>query len=97
MEAPAVGADRLFAGLEPIQPSTRFQAEVRTLTRAVQKINEASIAGPNRELTIIVDHKSQRTAVRIIDRETGEVLRQIPQEHALRMAEEARSARRERE
>jgi flagellar protein FlaG len=62
------------------------QAEDRELIRAVKKINEAELMGSGSELTFILDRKTKRPVVRIVDRETHEVVRQIPAEHVLRLA-----------
>jgi flagellar protein FlaG len=43
--------------------------------------------GENSELTFVLDRQTRRPLVRIIDKKTNEVIRQIPPEYALRMAE----------
>ncbi|MCX6586660.1 MAG: flagellar protein FlaG [Acidobacteria bacterium] len=58
----------------------------RTLVRAVKAINESALFGENYELTFVFDRPNQKTLVRIIDRQTKEVIRQVPSEYALRMA-----------
>ena len=65
--------------------------ESRFLIRAVQKVNEAGILGDNNELTLAVDRETRRTIVRIVNKDTHEVVRQIPPEYVLRMAEELRA------
>jgi uncharacterized FlaG/YvyC family protein len=42
--------------------------------------------GENYELTFVFDRPNQKTLVRIVDRQTKEVIRQVPSEYALRMA-----------
>jgi flagellar protein FlaG len=70
------------------------QQEARTETRqvaaAVQALNQSEYAGPTREITILLDPKTHRPMVRIVDKETGEVVQQIPSEFVLRMAQEAK-------
>ena len=44
----------------------------------------------NRALRFSVDEGSGRTVIRVIDRETDEVIRQIPPEDVLRIAEQIR-------
>ncbi|MCA2968948.1 MAG: flagellar protein FlaG [Acidobacteriaceae bacterium] len=60
--------------------------ERKELVRAVKAINESAAFGENYELTFVFDRPNQRTLVRIIDRETKEVIRQLPAEYALRVA-----------
>ena len=68
-------------------PPEDRNAEVRQLVRAVRAINGAEMLGQNEELTFAFDRTTKRPLVRIVDRKTGEILRQIPPEYALRMAE----------
>jgi flagellar protein FlaG len=63
-------------------------AESRELIRAVQAINEAELFGAGSELTFSPDRYTQRTVLKIVDRKTKEVLRQIPAERVLRLANE---------
>lgn len=62
----------------------------KTLVRAVKAINESAVFGENYELTFVFDRPNQRTLIRIIDRETKEVIRQLPAEYALRVASQLR-------
>ena len=63
-------------------------AEQRALIRAVRAVNAAEMFGQENELTFILDRETHRAVVRIVNRDTGEVVQQIPDEHVLRMAEE---------
>ncbi len=65
-------------------------AERRDLVRAVKAINATELFGENYELTFVFDRQSKRTLIRIIDRETKEVIRQLPDEYALRIASQLR-------
>ncbi len=66
-------------------------AERRDLVRAVKAINATELFGENYELTFVFDRQSKRTLIRIIDRETKEVIRQLPNEYALRIASQLRA------
>ena len=57
------------------------------VSRAVTTVNSARIFGQDNELTIALDRGTKRTVVRLVDRKTGEVVRQIPAETLLRLAE----------
>ncbi len=63
-------------------------AEERTLIQAVRAVNGAGLFGPERELSFVVDRNTRRAVVRIVNRETREVIDQIPAEYLLRLAEE---------
>jgi flagellar protein FlaG len=64
-------------------------AQNRELVKAVKAVNGAELLGSNNELTFAVDRLTQRTVIRLVDRETRAVVRQIPAESVLRMAEDA--------
>lgn len=70
----------------PLTPQER--SEQMKLIQAVKTINEAQVFGQNRELTFAFDRQSRRTIMKIVDKETQEVIRQIPQEYVLRLAKE---------
>ncbi len=62
----------------------------RELIQAVKAVNVAELFGQNSELTFVLDRETHRPVVRLIDRKTNEVIRQIPPEYVLRMAQELR-------
>ncbi len=62
-------------------------AEQRELIKAVHALNESKLFGQNSELTFTFDRATKRPIMRIVDRTTSEVIRQIPPEQVLRMAE----------
>lgn len=69
-------------------PSFQAQAESRNLIKAVKALNATELFGQNYELTFVIDRETRRPLVRIVDRETKEIIRQIPPEYALRMADD---------
>jgi flagellar protein FlaG len=71
---------------------TEKPAPARELIQAVQALNASEMFGHNDELTFAFDRESRRFVMRLVDRKTREVVRQIPQEYALRMAAELDSA-----
>ncbi len=82
-------------GIRPDAPSVRLVeqpvspqevAERRVLIRAIRAINESGSIGQDNELTYAVDRESRRTVVRIVNRQTREVIQQIPSERVLRLA-----------
>jgi flagellar protein FlaG len=63
-------------------------AEKREIIQAVKAVNATELFGANQELTFMVDRSSQRAVIRLVDRETRDVIRQIPPEYVLRAAED---------
>jgi uncharacterized FlaG/YvyC family protein len=61
--------------------------EERTLIQAVHAVNAAEYFGQDKELSFVVDRKTRRAVVRIVNRETREVVKSIPDESVLRLAE----------
>ena len=56
------------------------------LDEAVQEIND-HLQQVHRELRFNIDKDSGRTVIKVVDAETKEVIRQIPDEEALRFAQ----------
>lgn len=78
-----------LAAVSPVTPLTpQMRAEQAQLVRAVEAVSEARLFGEKSELAISVDRETRRPVVKIIDRETKEVIQQIPPEYLLRLAEE---------
>jgi flagellar protein FlaG len=64
------------------------QAENRELIQAVHAINAAHKLGNGQELVFSLDRQTRRAVIRIVDKATKEVLRQIPNEDVLYLAGE---------
>jgi uncharacterized FlaG/YvyC family protein len=62
-------------------------AEVRG---AVRELNHAQAFGEKNELTFVIDRVTRRPLLRVVNRETKEVVMQVPPEHAVEMAREQR-------
>ncbi len=64
------------------------QARERTqLGQAVSAINDSNIFGLDRELTFSVDRVTHQSVIRVVNKETGEMIMQLPPDYVLRMAE----------
>jgi len=91
-----VGAAQPLESVTPFRsesqqyPRNQAREETREVAAAVQQLNQAVYSGPTRELTIRLDPETHRPTVRIVDKATGEVLQQIPNEYVLRLAQEAK-------
>ena len=64
--------------------------ENRDIVQAVKALNAAQSFGDNNELSFMVDRGTKLPVIRIVNKETKEVVEQIPPEYVLRLAEELR-------
>jgi flagellar protein FlaG len=67
------------------------QPGAKELDTALGKINQ-SMAAKGQDLVFSIDPDSERTIVKIVDRNTNEILRQIPSQEALDIAKALDSA-----
>ena len=63
-------------------------AQNRELIKAVKALNSTDLFGHDSELTFVFDRETHRALVRVVNRQTREVMMQIPPEYVIRMAEE---------
>ena len=63
-------------------------SEQRETIQAVKAINGSQMLGPDNELTFQRDRNTQRMVIRVVNRQTGDVVTQVPPEYVLRLAEE---------
>ncbi|HLG98435.1 MAG TPA: flagellar protein FlaG [Bryobacteraceae bacterium] len=61
----------------------------REVVRAVKDINESGALGKN-QLVFSIDSHTRRSIIRVENRETHELVLQIPPDYVLRLAEELR-------
>jgi uncharacterized FlaG/YvyC family protein len=64
--------------------------EQRRLARAVAALNANGLFGESNELTFSRDSGTDRVVIKIVNRNTKEVIQQLPPEYVLRLAEETR-------
>ncbi|MEZ5401138.1 MAG: flagellar protein FlaG [Bryobacteraceae bacterium] len=88
MEISAVSPNNPLTGQSVQQKTPEARNETRAVVQATQKLNETQIFGYHSELVYAFDRQTQRPLVRLVDKETREVLRQFPPEHVLRMYED---------
>jgi len=65
-------------------------ADQHALVQAVKAVNAIELFGQDNELTFFLDRNTHRAVVRIVNRNTREVVQQIPDEYVLRLAEASR-------
>lgn len=75
-----------LASVATVTPAQRV--EQAQLIRAVEALNEAQVFGFRSELTFSLDRATKRPVMKLVDKETQEVIRQIPPEYVLRLAED---------
>ena len=78
----------------PSQPEGQAQlAERRELVQAVREIEKTKLPGDGNEMRIALDRDTKRPVVRIVNRETGELIQQFPTEEVIRMAQRLKATR----
>lgn len=91
----ALSSGTAIAGVAPPPPAQVDQAQAKEKSRvidpeevgrAVSQLNDF-VQNVQRDLQFEVDQELGRTIVRVVDQETQKVIRQIPDEVALRLAE----------
>lgn len=90
MDAKAIEKLALPVALPDHKLDHQQAEERRELVRAVRAINATELFGQNYELTFVLDRETRRPLMRIVDRQTREVIRQLPPEYAVRLVEELR-------
>jgi flagellar protein FlaG len=61
--------------------------ERQELIQAVKAVNAAQMFGTENELTFVFDRHTGKPVVRIVNRETRELVNQIPQQYLLELAQ----------
>ena len=91
MDIPGIsGTAQSLHAPAPSEPVDRT-ASLREVVQAVKAVNRAEMFGSENELLFQRDARTQKMVIRVVNRETQEVVNQIPAEYVLRLAEERRS------
>ena len=72
---------------QPVPPKPT--EDQKALIQAVKAVNTANMLGEENELTFKIDRAAGIAVVRIVNRKTGELVQEIPNEQVLKMAEES--------
>jgi uncharacterized FlaG/YvyC family protein len=72
---------------EPVA-AHQLMEDQRTLIHAVKAVNASGMLGQENELTFVLERGTRRAVARIVNKETRQLVKQIPDEYVLRMAEE---------
>lgn len=68
--------------------SSQIQAENREIIQAVRLVGAHANLGSDNEMTFFLDRKTRQPVIKIVNRQTGEVVEQIPNARILRLAED---------
>jgi flagellar protein FlaG len=74
----------------PPSPTTEERAFNRSVSAAVETVNNTGSAGDGREVTFSLDQATKRPVIKVIDTATREVLSQWPPEYLLQIAADAK-------
>ena len=91
MEINSISLAHLFQATAqaPTQVYTpQERAEQSRLIQAVKTVNQSGIFGNSEELVFTTDQSTGRPVVRLVNKDTREVVRQIPPEYLLRLSED---------
>jgi uncharacterized FlaG/YvyC family protein len=69
----------------PLQPEQAAQR--RQLMQAIKSVNQSGLMGQN-ELVFLMDRQSHRSIIRVEDKETHEVIFQVPPQYVLNLAQQ---------
>lgn len=73
-----------------VASASQSHNEPQALIRAVEAVNHSGIMGQSQELVFTFEKDGRKPILQIVDKETGEVVRQVPPEYALRLAQQAK-------
>ena len=82
----AIYSQPLSAAEQAVQTSQAKESQKEQLTNAVSKLNDY-VQNVQRDLQFEVDNELGQTIVKVVDQKTQQVIRQMPDELALRLAE----------
>ncbi|HET8549348.1 MAG TPA: flagellar protein FlaG [Bryobacteraceae bacterium] len=89
MEIDSIRAAQMHGAMAQVSaaPAER-RIERAELILAIGAVNESALFGDEYELTFSLDRGTRRPLLQLVNRETREVIRQIPPEYVLRAARE---------
>jgi uncharacterized FlaG/YvyC family protein len=77
-----------ISAIAPAPAALDKVAENRDIVQAVKAVNAASSFGDNNEVSFMLDRNTKLPVIRIINKDTKELVQQIPAEYLLQLAEE---------
>jgi len=80
-------SSHLATAAQPAPPKPT--EDQKALIQAVKTVNASAVFGEENELTFKVDRAAGIAVVRIVNKKTGALVQQIPNEQVLKLAEES--------
>jgi len=90
MEIRPVNPVGVSAPVNATTPTADHDQSVRPLVTAVRMVNKAELLGQGRELSFRRNPETRQPVIAILDKDTGDVIDQIPAESVLQLAEQLR-------
>jgi uncharacterized FlaG/YvyC family protein len=79
----------IAAAVTPLAEARQPTQDQKSLIQAVKAVNASEFFGEENEVTFIIDRATRTAVVRIVNKQTGEVVQQIPNQQILKLAEES--------
>ena len=86
MELYAISPVGIITPTVDVQVNPQQRAERTALVQATKAVNDLQSFGPTSEVTFSLDRVTHKPLLQIVDRQTREVISQLPPEYLLRMA-----------
>ena len=91
MEISAVNRTDAAQPVTAVSVPTEIASQTREVVQAVKAVNGSEMFGQDEELAFQMDSSTKHLVVQIINRNTKEVISQVPPEYVLRMAQNLKS------
>ena len=85
MPIPPIGRDLEAFAATPANDFSDLIPQQREIIQAVKNLNAAEMMGQDNYLQCRIDHQAKRMRIRLVRRQTGEVLAEISPEDVLRL------------
>jgi len=91
MEISAVNRTDTAQPVTAVSVPSEIASQNREVVQAVKAVNGSEMFGQDEELAFQMDSSTKHLVVQIINRNTKEVISQVPPEYVLRMAQNLKS------
>lgn len=88
MEITPISKPGWIGALDAIDRTLKEPDPTAQVILAVRRLNKAEFMGEGHELKFVRDEETQRQVIRIVNRETGEVIDEFPPQNILHMLAE---------
>ena len=91
MEISAINRTDPALHASSVSVPSAIASQNREVVQAVKAVNRSEMFGQDEELAFQMDSATKRLVVQVINRNTKEVISQVPAEYVLRMAQDIKS------